>query len=265
MLAIISPAKSLDFETPPVIRKHSTPDFLNESKVLIEELRHFGPADISKLMGISAKLGDLNYRRYAQWSTPFSPSNAKQAALAFTGDVYMGLEGWNFDARDFNFAQQHLRILSGLYGLLRPLDLIQPYRLEMGTGLPTAKGSDLYAFWGDKLTRSVNKAIKDQGQPILVNLASKEYFAALQPDAIDARIITPTFRDLKNGRYKFLSFFAKKARGLMASYLIRERVKTVKALKAFNCAGYHYSEEQSRGDNWVFLRDQSSEQSAMSG
>jgi cytoplasmic iron level regulating protein YaaA (DUF328/UPF0246 family) len=255
MLAILSPAKSLDFETPPVTRKHTTPDFLSESQSLIEELRQFSPADISKLMRISVKLGDLNYRRYAQWATPFSPKNAKQAALAFSGDVYMGLEGWNFDARDFNFAQQHLRILSGLYGLLRPLDLIQPYRLEMGTGLPTVKGSDLYAFWGDKLTRSVNEAIADQGQPILVNLASNEYFAALQPDAIDARIITPTFRDLKNGRYKFLSFFAKRARGLMASYLIKERVKTVKALKAFDCAGYRYSEEQSRGDNWVFLRD----------
>jgi hypothetical protein len=256
MLAIISPAKSLDFETPPVIRKHTMPDFLNESQALIGELRRLGPADISKLMGISVKLGDLNYRRYAQWTTPFSPGNAKQAALAFTGDVYMGLEGWEFDARDFNFAQRHLRILSGLYGLLRPLDLIQPYRLEMGTGLPNQNGADLYAFWGDKLTRSVNEAIEDQGQSILVNLASKEYFAALQPEAINARIITPTFRDLKNGRYKFLSFFAKKARGLMASYLIRERVKTVKALKAFDCAGYRYSEEQSRGNNWVFLRDQ---------
>jgi cytoplasmic iron level regulating protein YaaA (DUF328/UPF0246 family) len=259
MLAIISPAKSLDFETPPVTRKHTTPDFLDESQVLIEELRRFCPADISKLMGISVKLGDLNYRRYAQWSTPFSPKNAKQAALAFTGDVYMGLEGWNFDARDFNFAQRHLRILSGLYGLLRPLDLIQPYRLEMGTGLPNTNGPNLYAFWGNKLTRSVNQAIEDQGQPILVNLASKEYFASLQPEAIDARIITPSFLDLKNGRYKFLSFFAKKARGLMASYLIKERVKTVKALKAFDCEGYRYSEEQSRGDNWVFLRDRPSE------
>lgn len=255
MLAIISPAKSLDFDTPPVTRRYSTPDFLPEAGVLIDELAKLAPDEIARIMGISTKLGDLNYRRYAEWKTPFDPTNAKPAALAFTGDVYMGLSSWTFDARDFNYAQKHLRILSGLYGLLRPLDLIQPYRLEMGTRLANRRGEDLYAFWGDRLTTALNQAIVDQGQRVLVNLASKEYFAVLQPEAIDARIITPTFKDLKNGKYKFLSFFAKKARGLMAAYLIKERVTTLKGLKAFDSEGYRYSEDQSRGDDWVFLRD----------
>ena len=255
MLAIISPAKSLDFDSAPVTRKHSTPEFLDESQQLIDELRKLGPDEVSSLMGISTKLGDLNYRRYADWKPPFTMDNAKQAALAFTGDVYMGLESWTFDARDFNYAQKHLRILSGLYGLLRPLDLIQPYRLEMGTRLGTRRADDLYGFWGEKLTCAVNQAIHEQGQRVLVNLASNEYFDALQPEVIDARIITPTFKDLKNGRYKFLSFYAKRARGLMASYIVKERVSTLKALKEFDGGGYRFCEEQSRGDSWVFLRD----------
>lgn len=255
MLAIISPAKSLDFESVPVTRKHTEPEFLAQSQALIKKLRQLDPTEISDLMRISSKLGELNHRRYAEWTTPFSPDNAKQAALAFSGDVYMGLESWTFDARDFNFAQKHLRILSGLYGLLRPLDLIQPYRLEMGTRLRNRQGPDLYSFWSETLTRALNTAIDEQGQPILVNLASNEYFGALRAESIDARIITPTFRDLKNGKYKFLSFFAKKARGMMASYLIKERVKTVKALQAFDCGGYRYAADLSHGDNWVFLRD----------
>lgn len=255
MLAVISPAKSLDFETPPVTRKHTIPDFLPEAGDLIDELVKLAPDEISRLMGISTKLGDLNYRRYAEWKTPFDCSNAKQAVLAFTGDVYRGLAGSTFDPRDFNYAQRHLRILSGLYGLLRPLDLIQPYRLEMGTRLATGNGPDLYAYWGEKLTQALNQAIADQGQPILVNLASREYFDALQSESIEARIITPTFKDLHNGRYRFVSFHAKRARGLLAAYLIKQRVTTLKALKAFDWEGYRFSEDQSRGDEWVFLRD----------
>lgn len=255
MLALISPAKSLDFATPAITRKFTTPDFLEDSAKLIDKLREMNPADISKLMGISAKLGDLNYQRYADWHTPFSRDNAKQALLAFTGDVYLGLEGWDFGARDLNYAQNHLRILSGLYGLLKPLDLIQPYRLEMGTRLRNNGGADLYSFWGSKVTDALNEAVTAQGQPVLVNLASKEYFNAVQAERVEARVITPTFRDLKNGRYKFLSFFAKKARGMMARHLIKERVKTLKELKAFDLGGYRYSAEQSRGDHWVFLRD----------
>ena len=178
--------------------------------------------------------------------------------LAFNGDVYVGLDANTYSERDFGWAQKHLRILSGLHGILKPLDLIQPYRLEMGVALNNSRGEDLYNFWGDKVTTELNKALAEQKQPILINLASNEYFGVLEPDRIDARIITPTFRDLKNGRYMFMSFFAKKARGLMSSYLVKNRVSTLKALKAFDCNGYYYSKELSRGDDWVFLRDKPS-------
>lgn len=255
MLAVISPAKRLDFKTAPTTAKHSLPVFLDESKLLIGTLREKSPAEIARLMKLSTELADLNYTRYGEWRTPFTPDNAKPAALAFKGDVYLGLDATTLNDRDWAWAQKHLRILSGLYGLLKPLDLIQPYRLEMGTRLATQKGDDLYQFWGQTLTRALNEAIAEQRQPVLVNLASQEYFDAVDASAIDARIITPTFKDLKNGRYKFLSFYAKKARGLMARYIIDNRVSTLKALKDFDVSGYYFSESQSRGDNWAFLRD----------
>jgi len=255
MLAVISPAKRLDFTSAATTAKHSLPVFLKESKQLIGVLKEKSPADIAKLMNLSADLADLNYERYGQWATPFSPDNAKQAALAFRGDVYLGLDSTTMTDRDWNWAQKHLRILSGLYGLLRPLDLIQAYRLEMGTRLETPRGEDLYQFWGKRLTQALNEALADQRRPVLVNLASHEYFDALDPTAIDGRIITPTFKDLKNGRYKFLSFYAKKARGLMTRYIIDNRVSTLKGLKDFDVAGYYFSESQSRDDHWVFLRD----------
>jgi cytoplasmic iron level regulating protein YaaA (DUF328/UPF0246 family) len=255
MLAVISPAKRLDYKSAPTTDKHSLPVFLPDSKQLIKVLREKSPGEIAELMNLSTKLADLNYQRYGEWQTPFTPENAKQAALAFKGDVYLGLDAPTLSDRDWAWAQKHLRILSGLYGLLKPLDLIQAYRLEMGTKLPNPKGDDLYSFWGKKLTRALNEAIAEQRQPLLVNLASTEYFEAVDESAIDARIITPTFKDLKNGRYQFLSFYAKKARGLMARYIITNRVSTLKGLKDFDAAGYYYSESQSRGDNWVFLRD----------
>jgi hypothetical protein len=259
MLAVISPAKTLDFTTVAPTRKHSVPVFLEESKKLIANLREQSPSDISSLMRISSKLADLNYQRYAEWKTPFTAKNAKPAMLAFNGDVYMGLEANGYSERDFSWAQRHLRILSGLHGILKPLDLIQPYRLEMGTQLRTERGKDLYAFWGNKVTAALNCALREQTaqhkQPILINLASNEYFNVLDTKSIDARIITPTFRDLKNGRYRFMSFFAKKARGLMSSYIVKNRVSTQKALKAFDWHGYYFSDELSRGDEWVFLRD----------
>ena len=255
MLAVISPAKTLDFDTPAQTRTHTMPGFLADSTALINQLRDLSPDEIGELMGISTKLADLNYTRYTNWGTPFTTKNAKQAVLAFKGDVYMGLQAWNMSQRDLTWAQRHVRILSGLYGLLKPLDLIQPYRLEMGTRLASARGSDLYAFWGDKLTTALNDALAAEKSHVLVNLASNEYFAALDPDRIDARIITPTFRDLKNGRYKFLAFFAKKARGYMTRHIVTNRVSTLKALRAFNCEGYRYSESASVGDDWVFLRD----------
>jgi len=255
MLAVISPAKRLDFTSDPTTAKHSLPAFLKESKQLIDVLREKSPTDIARLMGLSSKLADLNYERYGEWHTPFTTGNARQAALAFSGDVYQGLEARTLTDRDWSWAQKHLRILSGLYGLLKPLDLIQPYRLEMGTRLNNPRGEDLYAFWGQRLTKALNDAVADQRQPIIVNLASNEYWEAVDAGALEARVITPVFKDLKNGRYKFLSFYAKKARGLMARFLIDNRVSTLKALKEFDVAGYYFCEAQSRGDNWVFLRD----------
>ena len=256
MLAIISPAKSLDFDGRAPTRKSSVPSFLDDSAELIRELRELAPQDLSDLMGISTSLAELNYDRYATWGGPFSRRNAKQAMFAFNGDVYLGLKSTEFSERDLTWAQKHLRILSGLHGILKPLDLIQPYRLEMGTRLPNRRGGDLYEFWRDKVTAALNEAIDAQRQPILVNLASNEYFNAVDTARIDARIITPTFKDLKNGRYMFISFFAKKARGLMAAYLIKNRVSTLKALKAFDWQGYRFSPAQSSANEWVFLRDQ---------
>ncbi|MYE86933.1 MAG: peroxide stress protein YaaA [Gammaproteobacteria bacterium] len=256
MLAIISPAKSLDFDGRAPTRKSSVPSFLDDSAELIRELRELAPQDLSDLMGISTSLAELNYDRYATWGEPFSRRNAKQAMFAFNGDVYLGLKSTEFSERDLTWAQKHLRILSGLHGILKPLDLIQPYRLEMGTRLSNGRGGDLYDFWRDKVTAALNEAIDAQRQPILVNLASNEYFNAVDSTRIDARIITPTFKDLKNGRYMFISFFAKKARGLMAAYLIKNRVSTLKALKAFDWQGYRFSPAQSSANDWVFLRDQ---------
>lgn len=255
MLAVISPAKRLDFTSDATTAKHTLPAFLKESKQLIDVLRGKSPADIAALMGLSTELADLNYERYGAWHTPFTADNARQAALAFSGDVYLGLDARTLNDRDWAWAQKHLRILSGLYGLLKPLDLIQPYRLEMGTKLGNPRGGDLYAFWGKRLTKALNEAVAGQRTPVVVNLASNEYWQAVDADAVEARVITPVFKDLKNGRYKFLSFYAKKARGLMARYLIDNRVSTLKALKEFDVAGYYFCEAQSRGDTWVYLRD----------
>jgi cytoplasmic iron level regulating protein YaaA (DUF328/UPF0246 family) len=255
MLAVISPAKRLDFTAPWTTARQTLPAFQEESQQLIEILRDKSPADIAGLMKLSSNLADLNYERYASWCPEFTRNNAKPAALAFRGDVYLGLDADTLSNHDLAWAQKHLRILSGLHGLLRPLDLIQPYRLEMGTQLKTRAGKDLYAFWGDKITNALNESLREQRQPLMVNLASNEYFAAICPQAIEGRIITPSFKDLKNGRYKFLSFYAKRARGLMARYIITNRVSTLKALREFSEEGYYFCEAQSRGDNWVFLRD----------
>lgn len=255
MLMLISPAKTLDFETAPVTDTATLPDFLDQSKALIGVLRDLAPQDISSLMSISDKLGQLNYDRYHQWHTPFTEKNAKQAALAFKGDVYTGLDAEQFSAGDFTFAQEHLRILSGLYGLLRPLDLIQPYRLEMGTRLANPRGNNLYQFWGERLTRAVNEQLSKLKQPVVVNLASNEYFKSVQPKQLAAPLITPVFKDWKNGQYKIISFYAKKARGLMAAYAIRHRIQDAEALKQFDAEGYCYNETLSKGQQWVFTRD----------
>ena len=206
-------------------------------------------------MGISEKLGLLNYDRFLNWHTPFDASNAKQSVLAFKGDVYTGLEAEQFSSDDYKFAQKHLRILSGLYGLLRPLDLIQAYRLEMGTKFGNEKGANLYQFWGDQITIAVNAQLKKTGSAVLLNLASNEYFKAVKGPLINAEIIVPVFKDFKNGKYKIISFYAKKARGRMASYVIKNRIDKVELIKKFDVDGYRFNEEMSTAREWVFTRD----------
>lgn len=257
MLIVISPAKTLDFDSKAVTRVHTEPGFLDDSQALINELRAMSPPEVSRLMGISAKLGDLNFGRYLNWHTPFSPANAKQAALAFKGDVYAGLRAETFNSQDFKFAQKHLRILSGLYGVLRPLDLIQPYRLEMGTKLRNEAGANLYKFWGDKITIALNKQLKKNKSDYLVNLASNEYFKAVKAKQLHADVLTPVFKDYKNGQYKLISFFAKKARGSMSAYIIKNKITAVDDIKAFDVDGYGFNKKLSSEKEFVFTRKQS--------
>ena len=254
MLMLISPAKTLDFETPAKTKVFTTPDFLDRSQQLIEQLRELAPADISNLMHISEKLGNLNFDRYLNWHIPFDRGNAKQAVLAFKGDVYMGLDAESFSSVDFKFAQKHLRILSGLYGLLRPLDLMQAYRLEMGTKFKNTAGSNLYVFWENTLTDAINTQLKRSQSNVLLNLASNEYFKAVQRKAIHADIITPVFKDKKNGKYKIISFYAKKARGSMAAFVIKQQLTQVDDIKHFDVDGYCYNESLSSAREWVFTR-----------
>lgn len=256
MLMVISPAKTLDYDSPAVTSRATQPAHLDEAEQLIALLRDYNPAELSELMGLSDKLAALNVARYASWSRPFDKRNAKQALLAFKGDVYTGLQAEDFSADDFEFAQRHLRMLSGLYGVLRPLDLMQPYRLEMGTRLANPRGKDLYAFWGERISGWLNQALEAQGDDILLNLASNEYFGAVKRNALSARIIQVDFKDQKNGQYKIISFYAKKARGLMARYVIKERITDPRALEAFDYEGYRFSPGDSRNDHLVFLRDQ---------
>jgi cytoplasmic iron level regulating protein YaaA (DUF328/UPF0246 family) len=256
MLTVISPAKTLDFETAPTTRRSTRPQFLERASELVTEARELSPGDLRELMGVSDKIAELNHRRFMNWSEPFTLDNAKQAILAFKGDVYTGLEAETLSAGQLQFAQQHLRILSGLYGLLRPLDLMQPYRLEMGIRFATPGGSNLYEFWGDSLTRALNTQLGKSGSRVLVNLASNEYFKSLQPGALDAEIITPAFKDLKGGRYKVISFYAKKARGQMARYIIDNELNEPDGLRRFRRDGYRYNKAESTAREPVFTRDE---------
>lgn len=255
MLMLISPAKSLD-ETPRSSNlAYSQPLFAAESEQLIEVLKPLAPVDLSGLMGISDDLAQLNFDRNQAWSVPAPDDGvSKQAVLMFKGDVYQGLDAASLDQAGLDYAQTHLRILSGLYGLLRPLDLMRPYRLEMGTKLSNPKGKDLYTFWGEQLTQSVNQTLSEAGKPV-VNLASNEYFKAIKPKLLDADVITPVFKDLKSGQYKIVSFYAKKARGLMVRYAIDHKVEQVEDLKYFDYAGYKFAADLSSEKQWVFTRD----------
>lgn len=256
MLMVISPAKTLDFETPPTTKRHTQPQFLEHSQELISQLRDLTPAQIGELMHLSDKLSGLNAARFGSWNPAFTPENARQALLAFKGDVYTGLDAYTLSGPDLTYAQKHLRMLSGLYGLLRPLDLMQPYRLEMGTKLANARGKDLYAFWGDRISEWLNEALKEQGDDVLLNLASNEYFSAVKRPALNARVIETEFRDQKNGQYKIISFYAKKARGMMTRFVISERISKPKDLAQFDAHGYRYSKELSCPDKLIFLRDE---------
>ncbi|MGL6176813.1 MAG: peroxide stress protein YaaA [Vibrionaceae bacterium] len=255
MLVLVSPAKTLDFEQPPLTQVHSKPDFLDKSAELIHICRQLTPQDIAALMKVSDNIAGLNAARFGEWQPDFTLENAKQAIFAFRGDVYTGFDADTLSDAQLEQARRHLRILSGLYGLLRPLDLIMPYRLEMGTGLKNPSGQNLYAFWGDILTEAVDQAVSEQGDDIIVNLASNEYFKAINVKKLKGQLITPIFKDHKNGQYKVISFFAKRARGMMARYIIERQIRSFEELTLFKAAGYYYCAEQSKPNAPVFLRE----------
>lgn len=254
MIILLSPAKTLDAETPSRVRSATQPLFLEQSSQLVSTLKTYSPKRLGKLMGISDALATTNVERFDQWSVPFDVKNARPAIQMFRGDVYVGLDADTLSRADLTFAQKHLRILSGLYGVLRPLDLIQPYRLEMGTGLKTKQGRSLYDYWGDDLTVAINEELGNRRKPFVVNLASVEYFSAIQAKELNAELVSPVFQDEKNGQYKIVSFFAKKARGAMARYLVQNRCKRIDDLAGFNLDGYKYSRPESSEGRPVFRR-----------
>lgn len=254
MLLVISPAKTLDYETPVATALHTTPDYLDDAAILVKRARQYSVEEVMALMAVSEKIAKLNVARFQAWCRPVSVQNARQALLAFKGDVYVGLDAANFDDGDLEFAQQHLRILSGLYGLLRPLDLMRPYRLEMGRKIDTVRGKNLYEFWGSRITEGLNRQLQQSGSRYLINLASNEYFKAVQPRLLQAEIITPIFKEYKGGEYKTLGVYAKKARGRLSRYIIKNRLSDPQAIKAFKQDRYNFNPSLSSGNHWVFTR-----------
>ena len=254
MLFLLSPAKSLDYDTAPTTQRHTLPQFVDESAALIEVIKPYTPAQIASLMDLSDALSTLNVARYAAWSPKFSADNSKQAVLAFNGDVYEGLDAISLSNDELAWAQDHLRILSGLYGILRPLDWMQPYRLEMGTKLPNPRGKDLYAWWGDTLAQHLNQELAHQGDEVIINLASQEYFKAVKRKALKARVVECVFEDWKAGQWKVISFHAKRARGLMARYAIVQRARTPQDLLSFSLEGYEHDATASEPNRLVFRR-----------
>ncbi|MFO8086584.1 MAG: peroxide stress protein YaaA [Bacteroidales bacterium] len=250
MQIILSPAKKLDFDSALSVRKASQPRFLNESQELINELAQKSPSQLQSMMKISGNLAQLNAARFKQWHLPFNLDNARQAVLAFNGDVYEGLKAKEMTAKELEYAQQHLFILSGLHGILRPLDLIQPYRLEMGSKFKTENWNSLYDFWGNKITEVLNET----NDPVLINLASQEYFKVIRPENLNARVITPVFKELKGDKLRTLSIYAKKARGMLSRYILQHQIEDPEAIKAFDEDGYRYHESLSDEANWVFTR-----------
>ena len=254
MLIVLSPAKSLDYKTPAKVKASTLPEFVSESAKLIADLKKLSPQEVADLMGLSDQLAALNVGRYRDWSKKFTDANSKPAIYAFDGDVYDGFDVKTLNPKAMDFAQDHIRILSGLYGALRPLDLMQPYRLEMGTSLKNARGRDLYAFWGERVTDSLKKLLEQQTKPVLLNLASEEYFKVLKAKKLDCPVISPVFQDGKDGKYKIISFYAKRARGLMARYVVESRITDPADLKGFNLDGYKYVASESKPEKPLFRR-----------
>ena len=254
MITLVSPAKKLDFSNTDILSQFSQCDFLKKSQILIDETKNMSISELKTLMKISDKLAEINRERFKQWSTPFTKENAKQAILSFKGDTYIGLNAETFSNKDFEYAQDHFRILSGLYGILRPLDLIQPYRLEMGTKLENPNGSDLYGFWSDQIAKKLNNTLKEHASKVILNCASVEYFKSVDINTLDATIVSPIFKDVKNGQAKIISFFAKKARGMMARFIIQNRIDKVDDIIKFNDAGYTYQPKESTLNNPLFIR-----------
>jgi uncharacterized protein len=252
MLIVLSPAKSLDLDTPPTTTRHTSPDFIGRAGELIDVMRGFSPAKVAELMSISDNLAMLNVARYATWTSDHG--EARQAIMSFDGDVYTGLDARSLKPKQLDWAQDHVRILSGLYGLLRPLDQMHPYRLEMGTRLANPRGKDLYAFWGETITAALNEAAAANGAQALVNLASEEYFKSVKPKLLEVPVITPVFEDWKNGKYKIISFFAKRARGMMARYAAVKGITDPQKLKRFNVDGYAFDKAGSSEHTWLFRR-----------
>ena len=258
MISLLSPAKSLDYESPCLIEQSTQPRLKSDTAELIEELKSLSLEEVGSLMNISDKLALLNHERFQSFASSFSKKNSRQAILAFTGDVYQGMNLSDWSAGDFTTAQENIRILSGLYGVLRPLDLMQPYRLEMGTSLVNARGKNLYQFWGDRITGLLNKDLEKSNSNVVVNLASNEYFSAVTPSGLNGQVISPVFKDEKKGKYKIISFYAKKARGMMADYIVKNKLKESEGLREFSTAGYAYDAESSTVDKPVFLRSEAS-------
>ena len=256
MLTVISPAKTLDFDTPTVTDTFTQPVHLTQSRKLVRRMRQLSGQELEKLMHVSGNIADLNQQRFKKWKTPFNPENARQAIFAFKGDVYIGLDAYSMTAQNVDFAQDHLRILSGLYGLLRPLDLMQAYRLEMGTRIDTDMGNNLYQFWDGRITKTLNQELNQSGSNSLINLASNEYFKSIKAKLLKADVITPVFKNYNKGSYQVIGFFAKKARGLMARYLIDNEIDNPADLKDFSAEGYAFNKTMSNSHEWVFTRRQ---------
>lgn len=254
MLIVLSPAKTLDLESDYNAPAISQPELLSDARKLVRVMRGYSASELGELMHTSEAISTLNAQRYKSWKTPFTSDNARPSIFTFKGDVYTGLEAETFSADDLAYAQEHLRILSGLYGALKPLDLMQPYRLEMGTDLANERGSNLYAFWGDRVSRIIRRDLAAQGEDVLLNLASNEYFSVLDKKALGARVVSPVFKDFSSGQYRVLSFFAKKARGRMAAWILKNRVEDTEKLADFSLDGYRYSKQDSGPDKPVFLR-----------